>query len=751
LSLHKHNILLVPPVFIDVWTSYAHENQQINPTFRSLTSLLIGALANNFEDKINEKFYLTTAIAYTNGYPHIGHAYEFLSSDVIVRYNRLFGKDTYFLTGADEHGQKVAASAEKNGVTPIEHCNKYVNAFKALNQRLGVSYNKYIRTTDASHEDTCRKLWNKCADAGDIYLGSYEGWYNEREETFVPENEAELNNFMDPDSGLPLKKVKEESYFFRLSNYATRLIEYIKANPTFIEPAQYRDSILQRLEVEGLKDLSISRTTFTWGITLPEGYESNHVMYVWFDALTNYLSGVNGLDDSDPLSRYWSSAKHVIGKDIIWFHCVIWPCMLMSAGLPLPTGVFAHGFVNGPDGRKMSKSLNNVVDPMDILATYQVDSVRYYTCSSTTYGSDINFSLTNLISTHNSELNDILGNLVHRVLTLAQNYCEGKVPATVHDPGFSLPFDAAALVTDVINDMKTCSINSALFKAMDAARSTNRWLTEAEPWKMKGDNIARRPAIVRTALEAIYIFTHFLAPVIPFTAETIFQKIGKSPVPAHRLQSDFYNLVPGTTVSPGEILFQKYETPEEILLKEQEAKQKKAAAAKPVDPNQDNFTKIDLRVAQFKKVWHHEKADRLYCAEVDMGDGTSRSVVSGIKAVYSIEQLVNRKIVLVCNLPESKFVGFLSQGMVLAAKSADGSLLELVIPPEGAVVGERVYIEGLTGSALSEKQIKKDKVWEKTVADLKTNSDCLVCWQGRPLLTSAGVCTVSSLNDAQIS
>ena len=341
---------------------------------------MTGALANNFEDKINEKFYLTTAIAYTNGYPHIGHAYEFLSSDVIVRYNRLFGKDTYFLTGADEHGQKVAASAEKNGVTPIEHCNKYVNAFKALNQRLGVSYDRYIRTTDASHEDTCRKLWNKCADAGDIYLGSYEGWYNEREETFVPENEAELNNYMDPDSGLPLKKVKEESYFFRLSNYATRLIDYIKANPTFIEPAQYRDSILQRLEVEGLKDLSISRTTFTWGITLPEGYESNHVMYVWFDALTNYLSGIDALEvrndthleNVKKLKDYWPASKHIIGKDIIWFHCVIWPCMLLSAKLPLPHGVFSHGFVNAADGRKMSKSYNNTICPNE------VDSLSVY-------------------------------------------------------------------------------------------------------------------------------------------------------------------------------------------------------------------------------------------------------------------------------------------------------------------------------------------------------------------------------------
>lgn len=299
----------------------------------------LGALSCNFEGIEGSgapKFYLTTAIAYTNGYPHIGHAYEFLSSDVIVRYHRVLGHDTFFLTGSDEHGQKVEASAEKAGRTPLEHCNVYVAAFKALNQRLAISNSDYLRTTDPRHILTAQKLWNMCAESGDIYLDAYEGWYNEREETFVTDTEAEQCNFQDPSSGVPLKRVKEESYFFRMSKYTERLMAHIEENPSFIEPEQYKNNILGRLKKEGLKDLSLSRTSFSWGIPMPEGFDSKHVMYVWFDALSNYLTGVNALNKDDKLSSYWPADKHIIGKDIIWFHCVIWPCMLMSAGLPLP-------------------------------------------------------------------------------------------------------------------------------------------------------------------------------------------------------------------------------------------------------------------------------------------------------------------------------------------------------------------------------------------------------------------------------
>ena len=273
-----------------------------------------GALAQNLSnpDGTPETYYITTAIAYTNGYPHMGHAYEFLTADVIARFHRVMGFDTFFLTGSDEHGQKVAASAASASRTPIDHCDLYVNAFKSLNQRLAVSCNDYQRTTDPYHEETARKLWTMCADAGDIYLDSYEGWYNEREEVFVPEAEAEAANFLDPGSGTALKKVSEESYFFRMSKYCERLTQYIEENPSFVEPEQYRNNILARLRKDGLRDLSISRTSFSWGITMPEGFDQRHVMYVWFDALSNYLTGVHGLDADHELSRFWPAGRYVI-------------------------------------------------------------------------------------------------------------------------------------------------------------------------------------------------------------------------------------------------------------------------------------------------------------------------------------------------------------------------------------------------------------------------------------------------------
>ena len=278
---------------------------------KSESTISYGALARNLESPSGnaETYYITTAIAYTNGYPHMGHAYEFLTADVIARFHRVMGYDTFFLTGSDEHGQKVAASAALAGRTPIDHCDLYVDAFKALNQRLAISCNDYQRTTHPYHEETARKLWCMCADAGDIYLDSYEGWYNEREEVFVPEAEAEAAQYLDPGSGTPLKKVSEESYFFRMSKYCDRLTQYIEENPSFVEPEQYRNNILARLRKDGLRDLSISRTSFTWGITMPKGFDDRHVMYVWFDALSNYLSGVHGLDKDHEDSRYWPAGR----------------------------------------------------------------------------------------------------------------------------------------------------------------------------------------------------------------------------------------------------------------------------------------------------------------------------------------------------------------------------------------------------------------------------------------------------------
>jgi methionyl-tRNA synthetase len=437
-----------------------------------------GALCNNLPDnRTEDRYYITTAISYTNGDPHIGHAYEFLTADVIVRFYRVLGYNTFFLTGTDEHGQKVAASAERNGLHPQEHCDFYVNKFQILHRKLLVTYSDFLRTTNSYHKEVCQRLWQLCSDSGDIYLDAYEGWYNEREETFVTNSEAEANNFKDPSSGLPLKRVVEESYFFRMSKYCDALIAHIEAHPEFIEPENHRKTILGRLQKEGLKDLSISRTSFTWGIPVPAGFDEKHVMYVWFDALTNYLTGVQCLEPAAAASErsaFWPANHHIIGKDIVWFHCVIWPAMLLSANLALPRSVYCHGFVNDAEGKKMSKSLGNVVDPQDVLGKFSVDSLRYYITASITYGADLNFSDDACLQMHNSELADILGNLVHRVFTLAGKYCEGRVPDIAHDPDFALPFDLQALKTNVQLDVQQCAIHAATFRAMEAARATNK-------------------------------------------------------------------------------------------------------------------------------------------------------------------------------------------------------------------------------------------------------------------------------------
>lgn len=710
-----------------------------------------GALAKNLPNHRNDPFYVATAIAYTNGFPHIGHAYEFINADVIGRYFRLFGYDTIYCTGSDEHGQKVANSAEANGRTPKEHCDLYVNGFKTLNQRLAISNDIYIRTTDEKHEECCKKLWQKSYDAGDIYLDSYEGWYNEREEAFVTETDAEATNFLDPGNGLPLKRVSEQSYFFRMSKYCERLITHMEENPSFVEPEQYRNNILARLKKDGLRDLSISRTTFEWGIKVPEGFDSKHVMYVWFDALSNYLSAVNGLDPDDELSRFWPTNMNVVGKDIIWFHCVIWPCMLMSTGLPLPGGIMTHGFVNAEDGRKMSKSYGNTVDPLDMLDKFPSDSLRYFFCNSVTYGADINFSEQSLIQMHNSELADILGNLVHRAVNLCEKYCDGKIPDVSHDSQFPLPFDIESIINGSMTDMKNCpQINLALYKAMEAARATNRFLTEAEPWKMKGDeHDIRRKAIVRTTLEAIYAFMHFLAPVIPIAADSVFKKFNTEPVTTDYLKRDFYNLTPGTTITIGEILFTKIEKEPEFI---SETKKKATKVVAPIeDPNQDNFTKVELRVGKITKVWNHAEAERLYCEEVDIGEETVRPIASGLRANYSIEELVGRLVIVVCNLNEAKMKGFVSKGMVLASKSEDGLKVELVNPPEGSIIGERLTINGLSGEPLLPNRMKKLKIWEIVMPDLKVNNDGIACWQDQPLQTSTGVCNVLSNRNTQIS
>lgn len=681
---------------------------------------------SEYNRTLNAGYYITTAINYTNGPAHMGHAYEAATADALARYARIRGSreaGAHFVTGTDEHGEKIAKTAVEKGCLPIDLCNKFATGFQCLNQRILISNDDYVRTTSDRHKRNAQALWKLCADAGDIYLDAYSGWYNVREETFVTESDAQLADYNDPVSGKPLKKVEEASYFFRMSNFHDRLVQHIEDNPNFIRPEHHRNLILTRLRDDKLRDLSISRTSFDWGIPVPDGFDQKHVMYVWFDALSNYLTGVDALGVNDPeagpnenLAKYWPADVHIIGKDILWFHTVIWPTILMSANLPLPKTVFAHGFVNDKEGKKMSKSLGNVVDPHDMLDKYPVDIFRWYLCKEAPYGGELSFNEDSLRDMHNADLCDTLGNLVHRATNLCGKYCDGSVPDVPSPP--SPPIDFGNVREIYKTKMDAFELQGGASIAMEALRNVNGYLTEKAPWLMKGDERAEeRKIVVRATLEAVYAVAHLLLPFIPSGAGKIFDRIGVSPRPIDELRADLRILEVGTKVDIGDILYQKILSHEELSAadlskkkKEDYAeaqkrkKEKKAAnAAKSqaglADSNQPEFTKMEIRVGLITKVWLHPEADKLFCEEIDVGEeGGPRQITSGLRGHYDLDDLQDKKVLVVCNMKASKIVGFASFGMVLAAKAEDGSKVELVTPPEGSSIGERVFIEGLSGA-----------------------------------------------------
>jgi methionyl-tRNA synthetase len=604
-------------------------------------------------------------------------------------------------------------------------------------------------------------------------LDIYSGWYNIREETFVTESDAALSDFKDPTSGLPLKKVDEESYFFKMSRYQDRLITHIEENPQFIRPEKHRNLILSRLRAEPLRDLSISRTTFSWGIDMPDGFKEGHVMYVWIDALSNYLTGVDALkvtsEGTDKsLEKFWPANVHIIGKDILWFHTVIWPCLLMSADIHLPKTVFAHGFVNDKEGKKMSKSMGNVVDPHDMLDKYPVDTFRWYVCKEAPYGGELSFSEDSLRAMHNSDLCDILGNLVHRATNLCHKYCNGVVPDV--SPPQNSPIDFSALMEQYQNKMENYELESGASIAISGFRDVNGYLTSEAPWLKKGDEYSEiRQISVRATLEAIYALTHFLTPFLPCGAAVIFKKLGTAPKTLSQIRKDCRNLKVGTPIGVGDVLYPKLLSEEETLAisgaskkkeshheAQQRKKEKQAqniaasqAGQKEAALDQSEFTKIEIRVGQIVKVWNHPDADKLFCEEIDIGEESgARLIASGLREHYSLEEMLGKKVLVVCNLKAAKIVGFNSNGMVLAAKG-EGKV-ELVTPPDDAPIGERVFIDGLTGEPATSAQVKKKKIWETVAKELRTTEQNVASWEGKEILTTTGKCTVLTLKGAPI-
>ena len=461
---------------------------------------------------MKQQFNLTTAISYVNGPPHIGHSLEFLIADVISRYYKIKGHDVHFLTGTDEHGQKIQTKAETLNLSPKTLCDQYSEMFRNLDEKMGIEYDNFIRTTDHVHRDTVYRFFEKCKD--DIYLGEYEGWYNPREERFVPLREAEANNYKDPTSGTDLIYSKEPSYFFALSKYQGRVREYIKTHPTFILPSSKTQSILDRLDNE-LDDLSISRTSIDWGIPVPN--DPSHVFYVWFDALINYISG-----------GPWPCHLHIIGKDILWFHTTIWLSMLLSAGYELPEHIYVHNFVNDQDGHKMSKSVGNVVDPNSLLEKYPLCAIRYYLISSLNYGFDMNFSETDLVRGHDSILLEVYGNYVNRVFGLVHKYCQSVVPEIDLYEG---PFDLEEVGGKLDNLMTQVRLQEYLRVSVETVKTLNGYINETHIWTIgkKEDErtVSERDIIVKQLVEGLYIVTHFLYPVIPYECDKVFEFLGQ--------------------------------------------------------------------------------------------------------------------------------------------------------------------------------------------------------------------------------
>ncbi|MGV9710766.1 methionine--tRNA ligase [Gordonia sp. NPDC003424] len=506
-----------------------------------------------------EPFYLTTAIAYPNGVPHIGHAYEYISADALARFKRLDGFDLRFLTGTDVHGQKMQQTAEAEGIPTTELANRNSDRFQAVQDRLGSSYDRFIRTSDDDHKRASEAIWQRMSDAGDIYLDTYAGWYDVRDETFYAEADTTVDddgNRVTSDSGHPLTWTEEQSYFFRLSAYQDRLLELYENHPEFIGPDVRRNEVVSFVK-GGLTDLSISRTTFDWGVPVPG--HPDHVMYVWVDALTNYLTGVGFPDDPQSFDRYWPADLHIIGKDIIRFHCVYWPAFLLSAGIDLPKRVFAHGFLFNK-GEKMSKSVGNVLDPESLIDEFGLDPVRYFFLREVSYGQDGSYSTDAMISRINADLANEFGNLAQRTLSMIGKYFDGAVPAPgpYTDEDTTLLGKAADLLPAVRAHFDVQAIHLGIEALWSVLADTNRYISAQEPWKLAKTDLERTGTVLYVCAEVVRIVALLAQPVMPDSTGRLLDLLVVNP-DRRQFTAVTESLPPGTALPKPSPVFPRYE------------------------------------------------------------------------------------------------------------------------------------------------------------------------------------------------
>ncbi len=615
------------------------------------------------------KFYLTTAIHYVNDDPHIGHMYENIVADVIARHRRRLGDDVWFLTGTDEHGQKIERSAAKEGILPIELADRVVKTHHALWKKLEISNDDFIRTTQQRHRigvlELIRRIQERIPD--DIYLGEHKGWYCQSEETFVPENQVRDSR---DESGHPVEWTTEQNFFFKLSRYTEPLLMHYRKHPDFVMPQTRMNEILAFVE-QGLKDLSVSRTSITWGIPWPG--EPNHVVYVWMDALTNYISALGfGSADDEKFRRYWPADVQLIGKDIIRFHAVYWPAFLMAAGLPLPKRILAHGWWLR-DNQKISKSLGNVVRPYNIIDDFGADPFRYFVLREMVFGQDQNYSDEAFLGRYNADLANDLGNTMSRALKMADSYFGGKTPPTACEDN-ELLRASRDLVPEYLRAMDDYAFQRALEIAWRFLVAVNGYIVSHEPWKHFKQRGADEPLsrIIWNCLESLRIIWVMLAPFMPVVSADALRRLGSDPNAIGRQDLDWGRLPVNIPIRAGEAIFPRIETSTYIggTMSNPPIETTQAAPPDLARITIDQFREIDLRVAEVRAAEKVEKSKKLIKLTVFDGDG-ERTLVAGIATRYSPEELVGRKVIIVANLQPAKLMGVESNGMVLAA-SIDG-------------------------------------------------------------------------------